>query len=111
MANKTTNTFEITDVDGNDIDGSSFTAYTSGGTVNKVYEISSPFLTAELFDIKFAQSADTMYLCHPNHDVRKLTRSGHTSGLYLQYLLVVHLHQQYQVQITDLAVYHSLNNV
>ena len=79
VANKTTNTFEITDVDGNDIDGSSFTAYTSGGTVNKVYEISSPFLTAELFDIKFAQSADTMYLCHPNHDVRKLTRSGHTS--------------------------------
>ena len=79
VANKTTNTFEITDVDGNDIDGSSFTAYTSGGTVNKVYEISSPFLTAELFDIKFAQSADTMYLCHPNHDVRKLTRSGHTN--------------------------------
>ena len=43
------------------------------------YEISTPYLTAELFDIKFAQSADVMYLCHPNHDVRKLSRTGHTS--------------------------------
>ena len=48
----------------------------SGGSA---YEISSPFLEAELFDIKFAQSADTMYICHPNHAPRKLTRSGHTN--------------------------------
>ena len=44
----------------------------SGGSA---YEISSPYLEAELFDIKFAQSADTMYICHPNHHPRKLTRS------------------------------------
>jgi len=43
------------------------------------YEISSPYLTAELFDIKFAQSADVMYLVHQNHSVRKLSRTGHTS--------------------------------
>ena len=49
---------------------------TSGGSA---YEISSPYATSELFDIKFAQSADVMYLCHPNHDVRKLSRTGHTS--------------------------------
>ena len=48
----------------------------SGGSA---YEIASPYATSELFDIKFAQSADVMYLCHPNHDVRKLSRSGHTS--------------------------------
>ena len=48
----------------------------SGGSA---YEISTPYATSELFDIKFAQSADVMYLCHPNHDVRKLTRTGHTS--------------------------------
>ena len=48
----------------------------SGGSA---YEIASPYLEAELFDIKFAQSADVMYLCHPNHDVRKLSRTGHTS--------------------------------
>ena len=43
------------------------------------YEISSPYLSAELFDIKFAQSADVMYLVHQNHSVRKLSRTGHTS--------------------------------
>ena len=48
----------------------------SGGVA---YEISSPYLEAELFDIKFAQSADVMYICHPNHAVRKLSRTGHTA--------------------------------
>ena len=43
------------------------------------YEISSPYLEAELFDIKFAQSADVMYICHPNHPAKKLSRTGHTS--------------------------------
>ena len=79
VANKTTNTFEITDIDGNNINGTGFTAYTSGGVANRVYEISTPYLTAELFDLKFAQSADVMYITHPNHEVEKLSRSGHTS--------------------------------
>jgi len=48
----------------------------SGGSA---YEIASPYLEAELFEIKFAQSADVMYLVHPNHNVRKLSRTGHTS--------------------------------
>jgi len=48
----------------------------SGGSA---YEISAPYLEAELFEIKFAQSADVMYICHPNHAVRKLSRTGHTS--------------------------------
>ena len=48
----------------------------SGGSA---YEISTPYLTAELFDIKFAQSADVMYITHPNHQTRKLSRTGHTS--------------------------------
>ena len=43
------------------------------------YEISTPYLTAELFDIKFAQSADVMYITHPNHQTRTLSRTGHTS--------------------------------
>jgi len=43
------------------------------------YEITSPYLEAELFDIKFAQSADIMYITHPSHKTRKLSRTGHTS--------------------------------
>jgi len=79
VANKTTNTFEITDIDGTNINGTGFTAYASGGVANRVYEIATPYLTAELFDLKFAQSADVMYITHPNHEVEKLSRSGHTS--------------------------------
>ena len=43
------------------------------------FEISTPYLTAELFDIKFAQSADVMYITHPSHETKKLSRTGHTS--------------------------------
>ena len=34
----------------------------SGGSA---FEISTPYLEAELFDLKFAQSADVIYICHP----------------------------------------------
>ena len=49
---------------------------TSGGSA---YEISSPYLHTEIFDIKFAQSADVMYITHPNHPTKKLSRTGHTN--------------------------------
>ena len=42
-------------------------------------EVASPYLTAELFEISFAQSADTLYIAHPNHAPRKLTRTSHTN--------------------------------
>ena len=79
VADKTTNTFELQDKDGVDIDSSSFTTYTSGGVSNKVFELATPYTTAQLFDIKFAQSADVMYITHPEHEVEKLSRTGHTS--------------------------------
>ena len=37
----------------------------SGGSA---FEISTPYLEAELFDLKFAQSADVLYIVHPNHE-------------------------------------------
>ena len=79
VANKTTNTFELQDVDGNNVNTTSYTAYGSAGVANKIYEIASPYATADLPTIKFAQSADLMYLVHPSYAIRKLTRSGHTS--------------------------------
>ena len=79
VADKTTNTFELQDVDGNDIDSSGYTSYSSAGTANKIYQITTSYTTAQLFDLKFAQSADTMYVCHNSHEVSKLERTGHTS--------------------------------
>jgi hypothetical protein len=79
VADKTTNTFELQDKDGVDINSSSFTTYTSGGVSNKVFELTTPYTTAQLFDLKFAQSADVMYITHPEHEVEKLSRTGHTA--------------------------------
>jgi hypothetical protein len=79
VANVNTNDFELQDIDGVDVDTTSFTAYASGGIANRVYQIATTYLTADLFQIKYAQSADVMYLCHPEYSVKKLSRTGHTS--------------------------------
>ena len=79
VANATANTFELQDVDGNNIDSSSYTAYASGGSAFRIYEITSPYAAADVAQLKFAQSADIMYICHPDYAVRKLSRTGHTS--------------------------------
>lgn len=68
------NTFELSGVN-----STGYGAYTSGGTVAEIYEISTPYLTADLPALKFTQSADTLYVFHPSYAPRKLTRSGHTS--------------------------------
>jgi hypothetical protein len=56
--------------------------YMNGGQILDAgvpYEIASPYLEEELFDIQFAQEADVMYLVHPKHKTQKLSRTGHTS--------------------------------
>lgn len=78
VANKTANTFELNDVDDNNIDTSSFTAYSSAGTINKIYEITSPYTTAQLDSIQYVQSGATMYLVHPDVTPRTLVREGNT---------------------------------
>lgn len=48
----------------------------SGGSP---YEISTPYLEADLFQLNFTQSADVLYIVHPSYSPRKLSRTGHTS--------------------------------
>ena len=70
------NTFSLKNKDGVAINTTNFTTYSSAGTMNKVFEITTPYTTAQLFDIKFVQSADVMYLCHPAHPPATLSRTG-----------------------------------
>ena len=42
-------------------------------------EITTTYVTADLPDLHFAQSADTIYISHKSYAPRKLTRSSHTS--------------------------------
>ncbi len=45
----------------------------------KPVEVATPYLEADLYDLKFCQSADTLYIAHRGHAPRKLTRSSHTA--------------------------------
>jgi hypothetical protein len=74
--NATTNTFTLTDLFGVAIDTTAFTTFTSGGTADKIYQISTPYVEADLFNLRYAQSADTMYIVHPSYDIRVLSRTG-----------------------------------
>lgn len=74
VAGATADTFELSGVD-----ATGFDDYVSGGTVAKIYEIVSPYTTAELPGLRFVQSADTLYIVAPVRAPRKLTRTDHTS--------------------------------
>jgi hypothetical protein len=43
------------------------------------YEVASPYLEAELFDIQWVQINDVMYIVHPLHPVHKLSRLSDTN--------------------------------
>lgn len=76
VQNTTTNTFTMTDLLGNVINSSSYSAYVSGGTANKIYIISSPYAQADLQSISFAQNADIVTLVHANYPPMELARSS-----------------------------------
>ena len=79
VANSTTNTFTLTDLFGVAINTTSFTTYTSGGTATEIFELATPYPEAKLPDVRFVQSADTMYFVHPEYAIRTLTRSDHNN--------------------------------
>lgn len=79
VANSTTNTFTLTDINGNAINTTTLSAYVSGGTAARVYEIATPYVEADLERLQYTQNADTMYIVNQGYAPRKLTRSAHTS--------------------------------
>lgn len=58
----------LTDLFGNVVDSSTFTAYTSGGTSARIYTIPSPYAAVDLPYLKYTQSADTMSLTCVNQE-------------------------------------------
>lgn len=76
IANKTAGTFELQEMDGTNLDATGYTAYTTGGTAAKVFEITTPYLEADLSNLRFIQSADIVTLVHPSYAPRELARTG-----------------------------------
>jgi hypothetical protein len=87
VANKTTNTFELQDQFGNNVSTASYTAYGSGGTVSKIFEVATTY-TSGYGDLRYIQTADTMYIGSNAYEPRKLVRSGHTSWTFGTYARV-----------------------
>ena len=61
-----------------------FRIYKDGGQVTSgspaaAVEVTTTYTTAQLADLKFAQSADVMYVTHPSKPVRKIARTSHTA--------------------------------
>lgn len=83
----TADTFSLATADGlgTAINSTGYTAYSSGGTASKIYEIETPYLAADVSGIQYTQNADTMYLDHQFYEPRKLTRTAHTSWTIARY--------------------------
>ncbi len=79
VANVAANTYELQLMDSTDLDATGFTAYTSGGTAEKVFEITTPYLEADLSDLQYVQSADIVTLVHPSYAPADLSRTGDIS--------------------------------
>jgi hypothetical protein len=77
VAGATTNTFELTDYAGANIDSSAYTAYGSAGTAQKVFELVTPYAAADVFDLQYVQSADVLTITHPAYAPRDIARTGH----------------------------------
>lgn len=71
------------------------TAHTAGATfagnaanwyalTGTIYEIPTPYTAAQIDDLKFVQSADVLYLVHPQHPPRRLNRFGNTDWTLTQ---------------------------
>lgn len=75
----TTDTFQLKDVDGNNVNTSALTAYSSGGTSAKVYTLTTTYAEADLPLLKVVQNADTLRLTHPSYVPRVITRTGHAA--------------------------------
>lgn len=77
VANVAANTFELQGED-----STTHTAWNGNAWVYEVYELAHPYLEAELFDVDFVQSGDTVTLVHPNHPPAELTRTGDLAWSY-----------------------------
>lgn len=73
------NTFELYNSDGTAVNSTGYGAWSSGGTVAEIYQVTTTYAEADLADIRIVQSADTLYILHPDFPPATLTRVSATS--------------------------------
>jgi hypothetical protein len=75
----TANTYQIQDLGGANINTTGYGVYTAGGTAARVYEVTTTYAEADLFDLHYTQSADVLTIAHPSYPTAELRRLGATS--------------------------------
>lgn len=85
--NVTATTFELYTIHKESVDGTGYTAYTSGGTIDTPYEIVSPYGASQLndsFGLDYVQSGDVLYLTDRAGLLppKKLSRTAPTSWAF-----------------------------
>jgi hypothetical protein len=82
VKNPTATTFEV-EFDSTTVGSVSYQlASATAGKVHRVYKLGSsdiPWLHSDLAELKFAQSADVLYVAHPDYAPRKITRTAHNA--------------------------------
>lgn len=90
LKNKSGTTYQLTDVDGNNINSTSYGVFTLGGTASRVYTVATPWRIADLtdangrFTLHFVPSNNVMYVLHPNYSMQKINRNGNTNWTVTQ---------------------------
>lgn len=77
--NAAANTFELQNSDGTNVDSTGYDTYTSGGTVAEIFEVTTTFDETDVAGINVVQSADTLYILHPDFPPQTLVRVSATS--------------------------------
>ena len=72
-------TITIYDLFGNAVDSSAFTAWSSGGTVQRVYTVPSPYSASDLALVKFVQNVNSLIMCHPDYAPQRLIYTSTTN--------------------------------
>lgn len=82
------NTLELRDVFEDSINSISYSAYTSGGSMSRIYTVATPYAEEDLKYLKYTQSADVMSLCCLNqiteteYAPQDLSRNGATDWTF-----------------------------
>lgn len=90
VSTASTDTLTVTDLNGNAVDSTAWGTYTSGGSVSRVYTITSPYSSSDLFPnpatfnpgIKFAESVSVLYITHPNYPPTTLSFAAPTNWFF-----------------------------
>ena len=86
VRNAGVNDYELEDLFGNTVDGTGFTAYSSGGTSQEVFSVVSPYTADQLFLFQWAGEGNIGYFVHNDVEPRKLTRVSATSWTFSTYV-------------------------